>query len=270
MACADAIRIFTDAIAEAFVSSIIRHPSSAAPMPTSESNFGIRMTPASDSSDAQGAKSALDSVAESAAPGGGETDETAVAHRQSEAATPELAAAGGLGELRGLVQGMLSPEAMGVLAAIAAVQQLNKYIEEAKQNITAAANDDATSVAGAPLSGAVLSAVQSAALADGDPQRGQDNRTREENTGQPFPAAEAGYTVGHVTDDLDRRITEARRNVAARASGAQDQLHVLLEQAVGVMEALMDQSPIARVEDLKRRVAVLEQRANNDRTHARS
>jgi hypothetical protein len=149
------------------------------------------------------------------------------------------------------------------------VQRLKDALEDREKTVTEGRTADDAAPGGADETEMPFAGTGSGMLAGG-------------NSAQDFPPikqadlaiAPAGYEGGGsnaagATGDVEGRITEARRRVA-RASGDQDELRALLEQAVGVMEALMDQSPAMGVEDLKRRVAVLEQRVKYDRSNARS
>ncbi len=230
----------------------------------------------------------------------------AAAHRQieSRAASHEILMAAGLGELGALVRGIFSPEALGIAAVMDALRELNKYIEETKQNILDAtkAQADAASRAG---SGGVAAGVAGAptpldasapaaedarvfdkAATNGESARqgvtaGDVTRNARENSirmeteraverlTDPATGAE-GVNGGRGIADFDRRISAARQRGGAAASAGQGEMRALLEQAVGIMEALVEQPPTARLEDLKRRVAILEQRINADRSNARS
>lgn len=238
-------------------------------MPILKSDFGIRPAAAREGSSSQAAQMGAGYADDSAREDAQQAEEMHVTHAEMKAAPRELEAIAGLHGLREMAHGMST--------AIGALREINRHIADARLNAIEAARHPDGRGNGASAGAEPQGFEQNRAQEDVSQQSpsGEENdgasqlRPDARETRTDDQAVEANGGASHFADDLERRMTGASRTLAARTSGDQDEMHALLERAVGVMESLTEQPVSGRFEELKRRVTVLEQRVNNDRANAR-
>jgi hypothetical protein len=187
-------------------------------------------------------------------------------------ATPgEIGGITELRELRDAVHEILSGRLPEIVGAMGVLHEIRNQIAAIKPGVIetgAPAQDRGGNTPAASVSTADGGRSQQY-VAGGGPRDGFESPVTRQAAG-PDGAAGSGGSSHEAVADLERRLTGASRNLALRAPEGQEETRALLEQAIAVMETLAEPPAHARLDDLKRRVSVLEQRVNNDRSNSRT